>query len=152
MASGVLIYLGAAAAEAAFRKVLTAIALMAGLGSSVAGVLIALASIGVMALVAIFVIKRISHRKINCEGTYRYAHVTKCSFLICVLMWFTLLPLGGMTSFLFMVQHVSPSELGKVNIGSYFVELALSIVLPLAIAGWMLMGTNKGVGDSPSQS
>ncbi len=154
MASGVLIYLGASTAEAAFRRVLTAGAVMAGLTPFVAGFLITLASIGVIILAAIFVMKAISHRRIDSAGTYPRAFAAKCGLLFCVLLWFTLLPLCGTASHSFLFRHMSRADwnvtINGLFLGSYYVESALSIILPLVIAGWMLKGTKKGVKAGPS--
>jgi hypothetical protein len=150
MASGVLICLGASTAEAAFRRVLTAGAVMAGLTPLVAGVLITLASIGVMTLAAILVMRAISRRRIDSAGTYPRALAAKCSLLFCVLLWFTLLPLCGSASYAFLFRHVSPVNWSGLHLGSYYVESALSIILPLVIAGWMLKGTKKGVSVGPA--
>ena len=138
MAGGVLIYLGASTAEATFRRVLMTGGAMVGLNSYVAGVLIPLASIAVMALIAVLAVKVVARRRMEGQGSHPCTLATKCRLLLGVLLWFTLLPFGAAIMVAFACRYVSPSDMGRMAIATSFGQSVLSVVLPLVIAGWVL--------------
>jgi hypothetical protein len=137
MAIGVLIYLGASTATT-FVRVLELGAATAGLNSYVVGVLSPVARVGVMTLIAILAIKVVSRRTMDSRNTLPLASTTKRRLFLAVLLWFTVLPVGALIVQAWAYRHVSPEDMQRTAIATGIGQFALSVVLPLAIAGWLL--------------
>lgn len=138
MAIGVLIYLAASTAGTAFREALTAGAAIAGVNPYVLGVVSPLASVGIMALIVVLAVKALAHRRLPSPIAYHGVLASRCSVLLAVLLWFTLVPIGARAAFILACRFASPAEIGTMGVATYFGQFLLSVALPLAIAGWLV--------------
>jgi hypothetical protein len=143
MAVGMLVYLGVVTAASAFGKLLLAGAVMTGLHPYALAIISPLASILFMAILAWLVVKILASRSMPELGGKPWTPAIQCVFIAGVLMWFTLLPACANLGTLFLTRIASPEEYGRYSLATYPGALAISVLLPLVIALWIMIAPRR---------
>jgi hypothetical protein len=143
MAVGVLMYLGVSTASAAFGKLLMIGAVVTGLHPYAVATISPLASIGIMAILAVVAIKILASQRIPGLGGKPCTPMVQGGFILGVLLWFTLLPMFSTLAIVFVCRYVTPDVIGRYSMATTWGTFALSVFVPLAIVGWLMTTTKK---------
>jgi len=144
MAVGMLAYLGVSTATKIFGNLILAGAIFTGLHPYAFAVISPLASIGFMAILAVLAVKILASRRMPGLGGNPCTPVVQCGLITVVLLWFTLAPIFSSITIGFgLYREVEPEVIGRYLGATGLGSFALSVLMPLAIAVWLLKTAKK---------